>query len=76
MLSAAATSYVKEYFLAMAHIALGDHEEAFKYLEQSLAERDPWLIWFGTDPKLDPLRKDPRFIKLFQSTNNPMAFAS
>jgi serine/threonine protein kinase/Tfp pilus assembly protein PilF len=74
MLSAAATGYVKEYFLAMAHIALGDHEGAFKYLEQALAERDPWLIWFGTDPKLDPLRKDPRFVAIFQKTNNPLAF--
>lgn len=73
MLSTAAVSYVKEYFLAMAHIALGDYEEALKYLEQTLAERDPWLIWFGTEPKLDPLRKDPRFIEIFRATNNPMA---
>lgn len=74
MLSAAATTYVKEYYLAMAHVALGDHEKALDHLEKAAAERDPWLVWFGTEPKLDPLRKDPRFIELFQSTNNPLAF--
>lgn len=74
MVNAAATSYVKEYFLSLAHVALGDHEEALGYLENAAAERDPWLVWFGTEPKLDPLRKEPRFIKLFQSTNNPLAF--
>jgi eukaryotic-like serine/threonine-protein kinase len=70
----AAANYVKEYFLALGHIALGEHEKALGYLEKAAAERDPWLVWFGTETKLDPVRKDPRFIKLFQSTNNPMAF--
>ena len=37
-------------------------------------ERDPWHVWFGTEAKLDPLRNDPRFIKIFRTTNNPMAF--
>jgi len=43
-------------------------------LEKAAAERDPWLIWFGTEAKLDPLRDHPRFVKLFRSTNNPLAF--
>jgi tetratricopeptide (TPR) repeat protein len=76
MLSTAAVSYVKEYFLAMAHLALGDHERALAALQKAGAERDPWLVWFGTEPKLDPLRKDPRFIEIFRATNNPMAFVS
>lgn len=74
LVNAAATSYVKEYFLALAHLALGEREEAIGYLEKAAVERDPWLVWFGTEPKLDPLRKDPRFIELFRSTNNPLAF--
>jgi tetratricopeptide (TPR) repeat protein len=67
-------TYVKEYFLALACIALGKHDEALTYLEKSAAERDPWLVWFGTEPKLDVVRHDPRFVKLFRSTNNPLAF--
>ncbi len=73
MLKMAAQSYVKEYFLAMAHLALGNHEAAFEYLEKAFAERDPWLTWFGTEPKLDPLRRNPRFIRLFRQTNSPLA---
>jgi hypothetical protein len=30
-------------------------------------------LWFATEPKLDPLRHDPRFNELFRRTNNPLA---
>jgi hypothetical protein len=42
-------------------------------LAKASAEREPWLVWFGTEPKLDPLRDDPRFIEVFHATNNPLA---
>jgi serine/threonine protein kinase len=74
MVATAAKPYLKEYFLATAHVALGDYDEALNCLEQAAAERDPWLVWFGTETKLDPLRDDPRFIRIFRSTNNPLAF--
>ncbi len=74
MIAKARNNYVKEYFLALAHLALDDYEEALNCLEKTAAERDPWHVWFGTEPKLDPLRDHPRFIKLFRSTNNPLAF--
>jgi serine/threonine protein kinase/tetratricopeptide (TPR) repeat protein len=66
-------SYVKDYFVAMAHVALGNHDQALELLARAAAERDPWLVWWGTEPKLDPLRSDPRFIEIFRSTNNPLA---
>jgi serine/threonine protein kinase/tetratricopeptide (TPR) repeat protein len=74
MIATAEKHYVKEYFLATAHVALGDYDEALNCLEKAAAERDPWLVWFGTEAKLDGLRDDARFIKLFRSTNNPLAF--
>lgn len=74
LLTLTSTSYVKEYFIATAHLALGYHDEALTSLEKSVAERDPWLVWLGTEPKLDPVRRDPRFVELFRSTNNPMAY--
>ena len=70
----AAKNYVKPYFLAMAHVALEEYDAAFEYFERAFAERDPWITWFGTEPKLDVLRNDARFIKLFRSTGNPFAF--
>lgn len=74
MITTAEKDYVKEYFLAMTHVSLGDYDEALNYLEKAAAESDPWLVWFGTETKLDPLRDNPRFIKIFQSTKNPLAF--
>jgi len=74
MIATAKNNYVKEYFLALAHVALRDYETALDCLEKAAAERDPWLIWFGTEAKLDPLRDHPRFVKLFRSTHNPLAF--
>jgi serine/threonine protein kinase/Tfp pilus assembly protein PilF len=74
ILETRAADYFKSYFLAMGYLALGNHDAAFEYLKHAFDERDAWVLWFGTEPKLDPLRKDPRFIELFQSTNNPLAF--
>jgi tetratricopeptide (TPR) repeat protein len=74
MIATAKKDYMKEYFLAMAHVALGYSDEAMDYLDKAAAERDPWMVWFGTEAKLDPLRDNPRFAKIFQSTNNPLAF--
>ncbi|MDX6500023.1 MAG: eukaryotic-like serine/threonine-protein kinase [Blastocatellia bacterium] len=68
-----ATNYVKEYFVAMAQVAIGNYDEAVELLDKALAERDPWLVWLGTEAKLDPLRSDPRFIEIFRATNNPLA---
>lgn len=76
LLKLAETNYVKEYFLATTHLALGYREEALAALERAAAERDPWLVWMGTETKLDPLRNEPRFVEAFRSTNNPMAFVS
>jgi serine/threonine protein kinase/Tfp pilus assembly protein PilF len=68
----AARSYVKPYFLALAHVAAGDRDAAFEYFEQSFAEQEPWLIWFGTDPMLECLHDDPRFLSLLERMKNPI----
>ena len=73
MVAAFERGYFKPYFIALTCVALGNHDQAFAYLEKSFAERDNWLVWFGTEPKLDPLRRDPRFNELFRRTNNPRA---
>jgi serine/threonine-protein kinase len=67
--------YVKPYFIALAHAALGETDAAFELLEKVFEERDPWVIWFGTDPKLDSLRQDSRFRRLFAQTGNPLTSA-
>ncbi len=48
----AANTYVKPFFLGMAHAALDEFDEAFAYFEQAIAESEPWMLWFGTEPML------------------------
>jgi TolB-like protein/Tfp pilus assembly protein PilF len=59
-----ARSYVPNYFLAIASIALGEKDEAFAALERDFAERSPSYSWFAADSLLDDLRDDPRFADL------------
>jgi len=47
--------------LALAYVGLGDHNEAFRWLEQALEEHDPWLTSVNIDRAFDPLRADLRF---------------
>jgi DNA-binding winged helix-turn-helix (wHTH) protein/lipoprotein NlpI len=56
--------YVSPYERALIYLSQGDHELAFAWLEEALAQHDPWLIWLKVEPRLDPLRADPRFAQL------------
>jgi hypothetical protein len=66
------TEYVMPNFLAIVHVALGEFDRAFDYFEKSFEERNHWLLWFGTDAKLDPIRTDERYFKLLERMNNPL----
>ncbi|CAN5399199.1 hypothetical protein BH10ACI2_BH10ACI2_17180 [soil metagenome] len=72
MLAAAATGYVKPMFLGFACVAVGDLDEAFKYLDISVDEMDPWVVWLATDPKLGLIRDDPRYLDLLRRSKNPL----
>jgi TolB-like protein/Tfp pilus assembly protein PilF/tRNA A-37 threonylcarbamoyl transferase component Bud32 len=72
VLTLARSGYVKPYFVAMSYAALGENDLAFEWFEKSIIERDDWMIWFGTDIKLDNLRQDPRYRKILKKTNNPI----
>jgi DNA-binding winged helix-turn-helix (wHTH) protein/TolB-like protein/Flp pilus assembly protein TadD len=56
-----AGSYASALDLADIQVALGDHERAFRWLEQAASERAFHLIYLKVWPELDPLRSDPRF---------------
>jgi TolB-like protein/Flp pilus assembly protein TadD len=71
MKTLAANGYVKPYFLAMAHVAVGEPDAAFDYFEQSFDEQEPWLLWFGTDPMLESLHDDARYLNLLERMNHP-----
>jgi TolB-like protein/Flp pilus assembly protein TadD len=56
-----ARRYVPAYHVALAHVGLGNMNQAIALLEQSCEERDPALINLGLDPRFDRLRGDARF---------------
>ena len=61
------TFCVDPYNLALVHVGLGEIEQAFESLERAYAERSLFLtIWAKADPRLDPLRADPRFDDLLR----------
>ena len=54
--------YVSMFSFAIVYLALGDKEEALRWLEQSYQDRAGADIgWIRVDPLIDPLRGDPRF---------------
>ncbi|MDT4955590.1 MAG: eukaryotic-like serine/threonine-protein kinase [Acidobacteriota bacterium] len=58
--------YISAYHSAIIHVGLGERDEAFACLEKACEERDAWMMWLGTEPKLAELHSDPRFIDLLR----------
>ena len=53
--------YVPAYDLAVVHLALGEQEAALQWLQRAYEEHDWGLVMLAVEPRLDPLRSDPRF---------------
>ncbi|MEO8648647.1 MAG: protein kinase, partial [Acidobacteriota bacterium] len=73
MLAVEKEQYVKPYYVAMCYAAAGDADKAFEWFDRAVAEKNEFLIWFGTEPKLRSLRNDPRFLSILERTRNPIA---
>jgi TolB-like protein/Flp pilus assembly protein TadD len=58
--------YVIPVALAMAHMAVGDLDGTFTWLDRMYEERSPVLIWLNVQPRYDRLRGDPRFQELLR----------
>lgn len=65
------TRYVTPYAVALVHVALGETDEAFTWLDRAVADRAHWLVWLNRDPRWDPIRRDPRFAALVQRVGVP-----
>ncbi len=59
-------NYVPAYDFAVIHIALGEKELALEYLQEAYHEHSWALIVLAVEPRLDPLRSDPRFQRVVQ----------
>jgi predicted Zn-dependent protease len=58
------TEYVDAYFQAQLLHALGRKNEAFRELERAADENSAPMFMIDVDPRMDPLRRDPRFTSI------------
>ena len=60
------TRYISAPSIAAIYVALGDKEEAFRWLERAFSEHSGILQWIAFLPEFRPLRPDPRFRRLLR----------
>jgi len=59
-------SYVSPFDVALIYAALGEKDKAFALLDKAVAEHSTFLVYTKWEPRLDPLRSDPRFQDLLK----------
>ena len=55
----------------MIHVALGENDKAFSLLDKAMAERSTFLVYSVWEPRMDPLRTDPRFKQILKQIGVP-----
>jgi len=63
---ASTTRHVSAYHVAVIHMALGDATAGLNWLERAYDERSPWIGYLRVDPRVDPVRPQPRFQSLLR----------
>jgi TolB-like protein/DNA-binding winged helix-turn-helix (wHTH) protein/Tfp pilus assembly protein PilF len=63
--------YVMPFGFAMVHTGLNEKHVALDWLEKAFEERNGWMVFLNVDPRLDPLRHEPRFQALIEQMNYP-----
>ncbi len=58
--------------MALVSIGLGEHDTAFGWFAKGLEAREESLLSIKVDPKLDPIRDDPRFATLLKKIGLPV----
>ena len=62
---------MRAFTRAIYHAELGEKDKAFAELNKSYENREAILGRLRVDPRLDPLRDDPRFQELLQRVGFP-----
>jgi len=63
--------YVSPVYMALICTGLGEKDQAFTWLNKAYEERSAMLIYLKLEPRLDPLRSDPRFADLLRRVGLP-----
>ena len=64
-------SYLTPSMAALAYAALGDEEEAIRWLEREVTDKGYWTVHFKRSPLFDPFRDDPRFDDMLRRIGFP-----
>jgi tetratricopeptide (TPR) repeat protein len=59
-------TYFSPFDIAVVYVGLGDRDQAFEWLEKAYDERTRPMLSLKVNPRLDPLRSDPRFVALMR----------
>ena len=59
-------AYVPAYDIALVCTGMGWNDQALEYLARAHQERSGWITYLNVDPRLDPLRHEPRFVDLLR----------
>ena len=61
--------YVPTSYFAYIELYLGNKDQAITLLRKAVEEKDGIMSYLNVEPKLDPLRSDPRFTELLRKAN-------
>ena len=59
-------TYVQPMWVAVIHLALGEKDQAFDWMQKAYEDRSAWLVYLKVDPLFDSVRTDPRFPDLLR----------
>ena len=62
--------YVPPAQLAILYVGRGEYENALEHVEQAYLVRDAWMGWLRYGGLVDPVRGQPRFVKVMEMMNN------
>ncbi|MBI4502852.1 MAG: protein kinase [Gemmatimonadetes bacterium] len=57
--------------IALAHVALGNVDRAFEWIERGIESRDIWLLSLPSFEWWDPVRRDARFLQVMRRMRFP-----
>lgn len=66
-----AQHFICAFELGTTHLWLGEKDETFRWLELAYDDRSLCITSMKFDPRLDPVRTDPRFISLIRRASFP-----
>jgi TolB-like protein/Tfp pilus assembly protein PilF len=65
------SNYVSPYVVALLHVALGENETAFEWLQKAYDEKSTFMTYVAVDPRLAGLRSDVRFTEILKKVDLP-----